>query len=132
MIEAAHRGDLDVLYSVGGNFLRALPEPNYVREALERIPLRVHQDILLNDQMLIDSGEATLLLPAQTRTSRMEGARKPLRSAGSRSLRISPGRSLKREASGAFSETSQLLHGRSDLTCSGVIQGSRSGRKSRM
>jgi molybdopterin-dependent oxidoreductase alpha subunit len=67
MIEAAHRGDLDVLYSVGGNFLRALPEPDYVREALERVPLRVHQDILLNDQMLIDSGEATLLLPAQTR-----------------------------------------------------------------
>jgi molybdopterin-dependent oxidoreductase alpha subunit len=67
MIEAAHRGDLDVLYAIGGNFLRALPDPNYVEQALERVPLRVHQDIILTDQMLLDSAEETILLPAQTR-----------------------------------------------------------------
>ncbi|MBC8167842.1 MAG: molybdopterin-dependent oxidoreductase, partial [Bryobacteraceae bacterium] len=67
MIEAAHRGDLDLLYSVGGNFLRALPEPDYVEEALGRVPLRVHQDIILTDQMFIDAAEETILLPAQTR-----------------------------------------------------------------
>ena len=34
MVEAAHRGDLDLLYCVGGNFLRALPDPVWVEEAL--------------------------------------------------------------------------------------------------
>jgi predicted molibdopterin-dependent oxidoreductase YjgC len=67
MIEAAHRGELDVLYSIGGNFLRALPDPAWVEEALANVPLRVHQDIILTDQMLIDSAEETILLPAQTR-----------------------------------------------------------------
>ena len=67
MIEAAHRGELDILYAVGGNFLRTLPDPNYVAEALERTPVRVHQDIILTDQMLLEPGEETYLLPAQTR-----------------------------------------------------------------
>jgi molybdopterin-dependent oxidoreductase alpha subunit len=67
MIEAAHRGDLDVLYTVGGNFFRTLPDPDYVAEALARVPLRVHQDIILTDQALLEPGEETILLPAQTR-----------------------------------------------------------------
>ncbi|MDZ4803191.1 MAG: FdhF/YdeP family oxidoreductase [Bryobacteraceae bacterium] len=67
MIEAAHRREIDVLYSLGGNFLRALPDPEWVEEALSRVPLRVHQDIILTDQMLIDSDVETILLPAQTR-----------------------------------------------------------------
>jgi molybdopterin-dependent oxidoreductase alpha subunit len=66
MIEASHRGDLDVLYSLGGNFLRSLPDPAFVEQALHRVPLRVHQDIIVTDQMLID-GDEVLLLPAQTR-----------------------------------------------------------------
>jgi predicted molibdopterin-dependent oxidoreductase YjgC len=67
MIEAAYRGDLDVLYTVGGNFFRTLPDPDYVSEALARVPLRVHQDIILTDQALLEAGEETILLPAQTR-----------------------------------------------------------------
>jgi molybdopterin-dependent oxidoreductase alpha subunit len=69
MVEAAHRGQLDLLYCLGGNFLRTLPQPEYVREAMSRIPLRVHQDIILTDQMLIDPppGGAVMLLPAKTR-----------------------------------------------------------------
>lgn len=67
MIEAAHRGQIDVLYSLGGNFLRALPDPAYVEEALSRVPLRVHQDIIVTDQMLLEPTEETILLPAQTR-----------------------------------------------------------------
>ena len=47
--------------------LRTLPDPRYVEEALVRVPLRVHQDIIVTDQMLLDSGEETMLLPAQTR-----------------------------------------------------------------
>jgi len=67
MIEYASRGELDLLYALGGNFLRVLPEPDYVREALAKVPVRVHQDIILTDQMLIPAQEAVLLLPATTR-----------------------------------------------------------------
>jgi len=67
MIDGAHNGDLDVLYSSGGNFLEAMPDPNYVEAALSSVPLRVHQDIVLSSQMLIDPGETVILLPAATR-----------------------------------------------------------------
>ena len=42
------RGELDVLFRVGGNFLEALPDPDYVRERAGDVPLRVHQDIVLS------------------------------------------------------------------------------------
>ncbi len=67
MIEAAGRGELDVLYSSGGNFLDVLPDPAAVRAALERVPLRIHQDIVVSSQMLLDPAEAVVLLPARTR-----------------------------------------------------------------
>ena len=66
MVEAAGRGEIDVLWSSGGNFLETLPDPAAVRAALERTPVRVHQDIVLSPQMLADGGEV-LLLPAMTR-----------------------------------------------------------------
>src|SRR6267378_5716461 len=47
MIDAAHERRLDVLYMAGGNFLETLPEPDYVAEALGRIPLRIHQDLVV-------------------------------------------------------------------------------------
>jgi molybdopterin-dependent oxidoreductase alpha subunit len=67
MLDAAHEGGLDVLFSSGGNFLEVLPDPRRVREALERTPLRVHMDIVVSSQMLADPGEEVLLLPAATR-----------------------------------------------------------------
>lgn len=67
MLDAAYRGELDVLFSAGGNFLEAMPDPVYVDEALSRIPLRVHQDIVLSSQMLVDPAESVILLPATTR-----------------------------------------------------------------
>src|SRR3970040_1693242 len=73
MIEAAARGDIDVFYAVGGNFLETLPEPEFVREALGRVPLRVHQDIVLTTQMLVDPAETVVLLPAQTRYEQRGG-----------------------------------------------------------
>jgi molybdopterin-dependent oxidoreductase alpha subunit len=66
LIEAAGRGEVGVLWSSGGNFLETLPDPAAVRRALERVPLRVHVDIVASTQMLVD-GEAVLLLPAMTR-----------------------------------------------------------------
>ncbi|MEA5503060.1 FdhF/YdeP family oxidoreductase [Halotia wernerae UHCC 0503] len=67
MIDAAHQGQLDVLCSVGGNFLEVLPEPDYVEAALKQIPLRVHIDIVLSSQMLVEPAEVVILLPATTR-----------------------------------------------------------------
>lgn len=67
MIAAADAGNLDVLFSVGGNFLEVLPEPDYVQSALEKIPLRVHMDIICSSQMLIEPADTVILLPATTR-----------------------------------------------------------------
>ena len=73
MVEAAHRGRLDVLYCAGGNLLRTMPDTDHVREALARVPVRVHQDIILTDQMLIEPGEEVWLLPAKTRYEQDDG-----------------------------------------------------------
>ncbi len=73
MVEAAARGRLDLLYCLGGNFLRTLPEPDSVCRALANVPLRVHQDIILNDQMFIDAQEEVILLPAKTRYEQDDG-----------------------------------------------------------
>lgn len=67
MVEAGARGRVEVLYSSGGNFLDVLPDPDSVLDALERIPVRVHQDIVMSSQMLVDPGEVVVLLPACTR-----------------------------------------------------------------
>jgi molybdopterin-dependent oxidoreductase alpha subunit len=66
MVEAAGRGEIDILWSSGGNFLDTLPDPASVRSALSRVGLRVHQDIVLSPQMLVEGGDS-LLLPAMTR-----------------------------------------------------------------
>jgi molybdopterin-dependent oxidoreductase alpha subunit len=69
MIDAAARGELDVLFASGGNFLDVLPDPGSVAATLGRIPLRVHMDIVPSSQMLVDPPPegAVLLLPAETR-----------------------------------------------------------------
>src|SRR5262249_16596411 len=67
MIDAAGRGELDVLFSIGGNFLEVLPDPPEVERALQRIPLRVHMDIVISAHMLVEPGEEVILLPAATR-----------------------------------------------------------------
>jgi molybdopterin-dependent oxidoreductase alpha subunit len=67
MIDAASNGGLDVLFSVGGNFLEVMPDPPAVRSALGSVPLRVHMDIVMSSQMLVKPGETVLVLPAATR-----------------------------------------------------------------
>jgi molybdopterin-dependent oxidoreductase alpha subunit len=66
MVEAAERDELDVLWMSGGNFLDVLPDPPRVEAALGRVPLRVHQDVLLTGQMLVP-GDDVILLPVCTR-----------------------------------------------------------------
>jgi molybdopterin-dependent oxidoreductase alpha subunit len=74
MIDAAADGRIEVLHSAGGNFLETLPEPEYVREALGKIPLRVHQDIVVTSQMLVGPEDTVVLLPAATRYEQEGGA----------------------------------------------------------
>ena len=66
MVDAAARGDLDVLYVDGSNLLEVMPDPARVEAALGNVPLRVHQDIVLTSQMFVD-GDDVILLPAATR-----------------------------------------------------------------
>jgi predicted molibdopterin-dependent oxidoreductase YjgC len=73
MIEAAHDGRIDWFYISGGNFLETLPEPDFVREAIERVPARIHQDIVLSPQMFVEPHDLVLLAPAQTRYEQSGG-----------------------------------------------------------
>ncbi|MEO6463675.1 MAG: molybdopterin-dependent oxidoreductase, partial [Candidatus Eisenbacteria bacterium] len=73
MIEAAHAGRLDAFFVVGGNFLETLPDPARVEEALARVPLRVHQDIVLTSAMLVDPADTVVVLPARTRYEQTGG-----------------------------------------------------------
>src|SRR5687767_1444898 len=73
MIEAAHQGAIKFLYSIGGNLLETMPDSKFVAEALAKVPMRVHQDIVLNTAMLLDPGEAVVLLPSQTRYEQRTG-----------------------------------------------------------
>lgn len=72
MLDAAHDEKLDFLYTVGGNFLETLPDPDFIEKALQRVPFRVHQDIVLTPQMFVEA-EDILLLPAQTRYEQRGG-----------------------------------------------------------
>jgi molybdopterin-dependent oxidoreductase alpha subunit len=70
MVEAAGRGELDALWCVGGNFVETLPDPGHVRAALSRLPLRIHQDVVVSPTMWAEPGEGdgvVFLLPATTR-----------------------------------------------------------------
>jgi molybdopterin-dependent oxidoreductase alpha subunit len=96
---AMFEADLDVLYCVGGNFLDTMPDPEHIEARLKRIPLRVHQDILLNSSMLADAGETTILLPARTRYEQEGGG---TQTSTERRLRYSP--ELPRQVGEARSE----------------------------
>jgi predicted molibdopterin-dependent oxidoreductase YjgC len=73
MLDAARRGDLEILWSSGGNFLEVLPDPGSVERALGEVPVRIHQDIVVTSQMLVDPGEVVVLLPAATRYEQQGG-----------------------------------------------------------
>ena len=73
MIDAAYEGRIDLFYQIGGNFLETLPEPDYVAQAVSRLPVRIHQDIVLNPQMMVEPSDTVLLLPAETRYEQRGG-----------------------------------------------------------
>jgi molybdopterin-dependent oxidoreductase alpha subunit len=62
-----HERKVRVLYTSGGNFLETMPNPDFIRKALESFEMRVHQDIILNTSTLLDAKEEVIILPAMTR-----------------------------------------------------------------
>ncbi len=72
-LEAAQRREVDAMYCIGGNFLETMPQPERIQRGLERMPLRIHSDIVLTSQMLVDPAEAVYLLPAKTRYEQRDG-----------------------------------------------------------
>ena len=66
MIDQSARGNVDLFWMLGGNFLETLADVDRSREALRRPRLRVHQDIVISSSMLVEGGDV-LLLPAATR-----------------------------------------------------------------
>lgn len=73
MLQAADDGELDALYAIGGNFLDTMPDPAAVERALAKLPLRIHQDIMLNSSMLVEPEDSVYLLPAKTRYESIGG-----------------------------------------------------------
>lgn len=67
MMDAASRGEMDVLFAVGGNFREVMPDPKGAEDALSQIRLRIHMDIVLSSQMFVEPADAVILLPAMTR-----------------------------------------------------------------
>ena len=78
------------------------------RAALARVPLRVHQDIVVTHQMLVDPGEAVVLLPAATRYEQRGRRHRDHHRAPRRVQPRDPGpaRRARRAASGRSSPTS--------------------------
>ncbi|HZG60097.1 MAG TPA: FdhF/YdeP family oxidoreductase [Anoxybacillus sp.] len=62
-----HERKVRLLYTSGGNFLETMPNPDFIRKALESLEMRVHQDIILNTSTLLDAKEEVIILPAMTR-----------------------------------------------------------------
>jgi molybdopterin-dependent oxidoreductase alpha subunit len=67
MIAAAHRGEIDVFWMVGGNFLGTLPDPSAVAKALGNVGTRIHHDLVLSPMMLLPPRDTVILLPATSR-----------------------------------------------------------------
>jgi len=68
-IRAMLRGEVKVLFAVGGNFLSASPDTETTARALGRCVLTVHVATKLNRSRLV-TGEVGLLLPCLGRTER--------------------------------------------------------------
>lgn len=67
LLPETHERRTRLFFTSGGNFLETMPDPEFVRQCLEAVELRVHQDIILNTSALAEAKEEVILLPAMTR-----------------------------------------------------------------
>jgi molybdopterin-dependent oxidoreductase alpha subunit len=68
-IRAMHAGQVKVFFALGGNFLQATPDTEYVARALRSCRLTVHVSIKPNRAHLV-TGEQALILPCLGRSER--------------------------------------------------------------
>ena len=73
MILASERGEIDTIWQTGGNFVDTLPEPARVIQGMKNIKLRIHEDICVSSDMLIEPADTVLLLPGRTRYEQRGG-----------------------------------------------------------
>ncbi len=66
-LDAAHDGLIDAFWCIGGNFLETMPDPARYARAIGRIGLRVHADLVVTTQMLVEPADVVFLLPSRTR-----------------------------------------------------------------
>ncbi|MDQ0272331.1 FdhF/YdeP family oxidoreductase [Cytobacillus purgationiresistens] len=67
MLPNEHERKVKLFYTSGGNFLETMPNPSFIKEALENAEIRVHQDIIFNTSTLVEAKEEVIVLPAMTR-----------------------------------------------------------------
>ena len=75
-LAAAGRGELDAFWCIGGNLLETMPDPATITAALARVPLRVHSDLVLTSQMLVEPESrdgVVYILPSRTRYEQRGG-----------------------------------------------------------
>lgn len=53
--------------------METMPDPDFMKQCLESLELRVHQDIILNTSTLVDAKEEVIVLPAMTRYEQRGG-----------------------------------------------------------
>ena len=73
MVEAILRGEMDLLYLLGGNLRETMPDPRLMEKALSTVKYRIHQDVVLNSSTVLEPGKAVLVLPGQTRYEQRSG-----------------------------------------------------------
>jgi molybdopterin-dependent oxidoreductase alpha subunit len=72
-IEAMKKGDIKVLIGLGGNFVKALPDPEFTEAAVQNCELTVQISTKLNRSHVIH-GKKALILPCLGRTDKDEQA----------------------------------------------------------
>jgi molybdopterin-dependent oxidoreductase alpha subunit len=73
MIDAAYAHQIEFFYFLGGDPLETSPDDSYAAEALSRVPVRIYQDLVLKPSMLLETSDAVVVLPAQTRYEQRTG-----------------------------------------------------------
>jgi molybdopterin-dependent oxidoreductase alpha subunit len=63
MIEAADRGEIELLMSLGGNLRDTMPDRRHIERVLSKVPYRIRLDVMMNREAMIEPGEASLVLP---------------------------------------------------------------------